>query len=206
MSPPNVFIGGPVIASSGFPTKAFGNDRLLSKFLLLAAVLILIVGMAFKNFYYHPNLQNFRNSFGLRPGVNRSAEFFKRNHLEGPIFNNYDIGGYLIYHLFPQERVFVDNRPEAYSVSFFKDIYVPMQEKEEVWKKMDERYRFNAIFFYRRDITPWAQPFLIQRIQDFAWAPVFVDDETIILLKRNAKNASLIERYELPGEIFRFEQ
>jgi hypothetical protein len=28
-SPPNVFIGGPVAVSSGFPIEAFGNDRLL---------------------------------------------------------------------------------------------------------------------------------------------------------------------------------
>ena len=28
-SPPNVFIGGPVPVSSGFPIEAFGNDRLL---------------------------------------------------------------------------------------------------------------------------------------------------------------------------------
>ena len=29
LSPPNVFVGGPVMTSSGFPTKAFGNDKFL---------------------------------------------------------------------------------------------------------------------------------------------------------------------------------
>jgi len=29
LSPPNVFIGGPVTVSSGFPIEAFGNDGLL---------------------------------------------------------------------------------------------------------------------------------------------------------------------------------
>lgn len=185
---------------------SFQQKNFFNKFLLCVAILILGAGITLKNFYYYPNLANLPNPFGLRPGVNRSAEFFKRNHLEGPIFNNYDIGGYLIYHLFPKERVFVDNRPEAYSVSFFKEIYVPMQEDESVWREMDERYQFNVIYFFRRDMTPWAQPFLIKRIQDRGWAPVFVDDDTIILLKRNATNASLINRYELPGEIFHFEK
>ncbi len=141
----------------------------------------------------------------MMPGVNGSAEFFKKNNMEGPIFNNYDIGGYLIYHLFPKERVFVDNRPEAYPSSFFKDIYVPMQEDEAVWKKMDQRYQFNAIYFYRHDMTPWAQPFLIRRIQDPGWAPVFVDDYTLILLKRNEKNAFGIRLYELPQRLFKFD-
>lgn len=139
---------------------------------------------------------------GLIPGVNASAEFFKENRLRGPVFNNYDIGSYLIYHLFPKERVFVDNRPESYSTAFFKDIYIPMQENEDVWKKMDELYKFNVIFFYRRDITPWAQPFLIKRIVDLQWVPVFADDFSLILVKRAEQNAEVIRKHELPKNIF----
>lgn len=139
---------------------------------------------------------------GLLPGIQMSAYFFRQNKIEGPIFNNYDIGGYLIYNLFPQQRVFVDNRPEAYSVSFLKEVYVPAQEDEEVWKKIDGRYNFNVIYFYRHDYTPWAQPFLIRRVRDPKWAPVFVDDYVLILLKRNEKNSRLIQLYELPQSMF----
>jgi hypothetical protein len=66
------------------------------------------------------------NGFGLREGVQSSAQFFKKNKIKGPIFNNYDLGGYLIYNLYPKERIFVDNRPETYPVSFFEKIYIPM--------------------------------------------------------------------------------
>ncbi len=141
---------------------------------------------------------------GLYPGVNMSAEFFKKNKIRGPLFNNYDIGSYLIYHLYPSERVFVDNRPEAYSVSFFRDIYEPMQSDEKIWREADRRYDFNCIYFFRRDMTPHAQPFLIERINDPAWAPVFVDAWTLILLKRNEKNADIIRMYELPDHIFSY--
>lgn len=140
--------------------------------------------------------------FGLYPKVNLSAEFFKSNNIQGPIFNNYDIGSYLIYHLFPKRKVFVDNRPEAYSVSFFKEIYEPMQADEGKWAEIDEKYNFNCIYFYRHDITPHAQPFLIERIKDPKWAPVFVDSYTLILLKRNKRNEEIIRRYELPQSIF----
>jgi hypothetical protein len=109
--------------------------------------------------------------FGLAPNVNVSADFMKQNNIKGPIFNNYDIGGYLIYHFYPEEPVFVDNRPEAYSVSFFDGIYIPMQEKEDVWQEKQDQYNLNTIFFYRRDATPWAQPFLIERIKDPEWCP-----------------------------------
>ncbi|MCA9405331.1 MAG: hypothetical protein KC684_02250 [Candidatus Omnitrophica bacterium] len=155
-----------------------------------------------KRVWFPHMIRNVGKLPGLVPGANRSAEFFKRLNLKGPIFNNYDIGGYLIFHLFPQERVFVDNRPEAYSTAFFQKQYIPMQEDEAVWKKFDQQYRFNVIYFYRLDLTPWAQPFLIRRLEDPLWAPVYVDDFTIILLKRNAENEAVIQQLELPKSIF----
>jgi hypothetical protein len=139
---------------------------------------------------------------GLYEGSNASAAFYRNNHLHGPVFNNYDIGSYLIFHLFPNERVFTDNRPEAYPASFFKDIYVPMQEDDSIWDSMSQRYNINVIWFYRLDNTPWAQPFLIRRIHDPLWAPVYVDAFTLILLRRNVENQSLITRYELPQSMF----
>ena len=143
-----------------------------------------------------------RKGIGLLENAGASADFFIRQGLRGPVFNNYDIGGYLIFYLFPAEKPFVDNRPEAYSVPFMRDVYVGMQENEAVWKKYDERYRFNAIYFFRLDMTPWAQPFLVRRIYDDAWAPVYVDAFTIIFLRRTAANAEVIRKYELPRSMF----
>jgi hypothetical protein len=139
---------------------------------------------------------------GLMPGVDGSAEFVRRAGIQGPMFNNYDIGGYVIFHFFPERRVFVDNRPEAYTVAFFKDVYVAMQEREEIWRRTDARYGFNVIYFYRHDMTPWAQPFLARRLDDPGWAPVFVDSYTLILLRRNASNKPLLDRFALPRSMF----
>lgn len=140
---------------------------------------------------------------GLESDNGRSAEFFREQGLRGPIFNNYDIGGYLIWHLFPQEQVFVDNRPEAYPAEFFTETYVPMQEKEEAWQNADDQWGFNAIFFSHRDMTPWGQQFLIARLNDPQWAPVFADRYAIIFLKRNEENRPVIERFEIPQGAFR---
>ncbi len=82
---------------------------------------------------------------GLVRNIDAAAIFFKEQNFKGPIFNNYDIGSYLIYYLFPQEKIFVDNRPEAYPDSFFQDIYYPMIQKEEKWHEFQEKDEFNAI-------------------------------------------------------------
>ncbi len=128
--------------------------------------------------------------------------FIKDNKIHGPFFNNYDIGGFMIFGLFPKEKVFVDNRPEAYPKDFFENIYIPMQENEDIWKKELMKEKFNAIFFDRLDYTPWAQKFLLTRIKDSTWAPVFVDEQTIIFVARNKENTEIIKKYELPKEMF----
>lgn len=140
---------------------------------------------------------------GLMPNILASADFFNSNNIQGPIFNNYDIGGYLIYTLYPKQQVFVDNRPEAYPAQFFEKEYIPMQENDPLWNQLLAKHQFNTIFFYRHDLTPWSQKFLINRIKDRAnWLPVFVDDYVIIFLKNNPQNQKLIEKYQLPETMF----
>ena len=144
-----------------------------------------------------------RFGFGVRQGNDASATFLTEQKVAGPYFNNYDIGGYLIFHLFPRERVFVDNRPEAYPASFFTDEYIPMQESEEAWQGTLSRYDFNAIVFSHRDATPWGQKFLRTRIADKRWAPVFADSKALVLLRRTGENEATIRKFELPREMFR---
>ncbi len=147
---------------------------------------------------------------GLIPHILDSAYFVKKTNIHGPIFNNYDIGSFLIFNFFStttnsekkREKVFVDNRPEAYPNAFFTDIYIPMQENITVWQKVSAKENFNMIYFYRLDITPWAQTFLLARITDPDWAPVYVDDFTIIFLRRNDTNKNVIQTYELPKSMF----
>ncbi len=123
------------------------------KMVVISAMLVfLMLGKGIKD-CYTPFEYPF--SIGLPKKINKSAQFIKSVGIQGPIFNNYDIGGFFIYHLFPQHRVFVDNRPEAYSVSFFKEIYEPMQEFEEKWLEMEKKYGFSCIYFYRLDQTPF---------------------------------------------------
>ena len=174
----------------------YTNKVILIKVLMS---LLLIFSFIFTLVYISKNKG--RMGIGLAPGSDAAASFFKTNLVRGPILNNYDIGGYLIYYLYP-EKVFYDNRPEAYSTSFSQDIYVASLQDDNLFKKIDEEYVFNSIFFYYRDYTPWGQAFLTRMIYDSDWAPVFVDDKNLILLRRNEQNRSIIEKYEIPKEVF----
>jgi hypothetical protein len=141
-------------------------------------------------------------ALGLIPDINLTGEFLRKQQIPGKIFNNYDIGGYMIYHLHDKEKVFVDNRPEAYSVAFFDSVYKPMQQDDEVWQRKSLEYGINTICFYRHDNTPWAQPFLIRRTQDPDWVPIFVDQACIVLIRNSADNQTWISRFALPRSMF----
>ncbi|MFW5658464.1 MAG: hypothetical protein ACOCZ8_00650 [Bacteroidota bacterium] len=126
----------------------------------------------------------------------RAGRFMRENKVPGPIFNN-DNGSYLIWMLYPEYKVFVDNRPEAYSVEFFKEIYKPMQADEAVWERQSRRYGIQSIVFYRHDMTEWGQAFLVNRAKDVVnWAPIYIDDFTIIFVRRTTENMPLIRQHE----------
>ncbi len=163
---------------------------------IIAILIVVIFG------FTHYNLIKHDLGVGLKNKVNASANFFKNQDIKGPILNNYDIGGYLIYHLYPKEKIFVDNRPESYPTSFFKNVYIPLQKNETDWKKFNKKYKFNAIFFSHRDATPWGQKFLINRFKDENWVPVFADQYAVIFLKDNSQNKDIIEQYKVPKSRF----
>jgi len=50
-----------------------------------------------------------------------AVEFLKSNHLPGPIYNRYGWGGYLIYQLYPEYRVYIDGRADVYGDAFFTE-------------------------------------------------------------------------------------
>ena len=179
-------------------------ERIRQKIAATLLALLLLITLSGDWARYFPYWREF--GVGLESGNAAAADFLNGENVQGPMFNNYDIGGYLIHYLYPREKVFVDNRPEAYPVAFFKETYIPMQEDETRWREAEQRYGFNAIVFSYRDATPWAQKFLITRIQDPSWIPVFADPQVLVLLKQNERNKRIITRYEIPRDRFRVAQ
>ena len=180
----------------------------ITKFKLSPKVTILMILMTFiliVSFYSTIlilSLHLGKVGIGLASKNESAATFIKEQNLKGPIFNNYDIGGYLIYYLYPTQKVFVDNRPETYSNKFFTDIYIPMQEDEKQWQNKSNEYNFQTIIFAYHDATPWAQTFLVNRIDDQSWVPVFADSYVLIFIKDTDQNRELIDKYRIPRENF----
>ena len=138
--------------------------------------------------------------FGIEPGAQKGADFFLANKLKGPLFNNFDVGGYLDYRFYPKERVFVDNRPGEYPSSFFQKVYIPMQQDPTVFENVNKKYKFNIIFFSYLDQTPWANIFLKNIANNKNWKIIYLDDYSIILAKDNEQNEKLISEFGMTRE------
>ncbi|HRN96259.1 MAG TPA: hypothetical protein PLD54_02335 [Candidatus Levybacteria bacterium] len=136
--------------------------------------------------------------FGLRYvyGAEKAVDFFEKNNVPGNIFNNFDIGSYLIYRLYPAQKVFVDGRPEAYPADFF-EVYKKMQTDPELFEQQVIRYDISTIFFAHTDITPWAQQFLQTIVRDPAWVVIYLDERIIILVRDSPENSALIKQYKV---------
>ncbi len=159
---------------------------------ILMLLLLIIVSRSF--------LVDKKLGLGLTVRAEDAGQFFKDNNLQGPIFNDYDSGSYLIYYLYPKEKVFVDNRPEAYSGEFWKSNYEPLIQDEAYWQENLPKYNFNVIFFYRYDAGPKIADFFYRRLIDPEWALVYVDNYAVIYLRNVPANKDIIEKWKITPE------
>jgi hypothetical protein len=142
-----------------------------------------------------------QEGLGLENWSLSSEKFFKDNNIKGPIFNDTDIGSYLIYYFYPKQKVFTDNRfGDAYSAHFFADIYLPLLNDDAKWQEGLARYNFNAIFFYHYDAAGDVRDFLYKRIYDKDWAWVYADSYAVILIRRTPENKGIIDKFEITKE------
>jgi hypothetical protein len=132
------------------------------------------------NNYQLKNNMMSKTGFGAFIGAKKMADFFLDNKLPGRIWNNFDIGSYLIYRFFPDFQVFVDGRPEAYPADFFQKEYIPMQENFIFFKELSERYAIRTVLYSHTDQTPWGQKFMSAISKDKNWKLVYFDSFGVI--------------------------
>jgi hypothetical protein len=66
-----------------------------------------------------------------------AADFLLAHHVTGPLFNTYEYGGYLMWRLWPHERVFIDGR--ALSERVFQDYLRILYNNDETGGKSREQ-------------------------------------------------------------------
>jgi hypothetical protein len=135
----------------------------------------------------------------------RLTSFVERNDLRGNMYNTWGLGGYLIWQLYPERRVFMDGRNEVYEplLARLREAEVDLRKWEEL---MDDHRVEYAIVSYVDELTDILQmtpegPRVIARISYTSarfprnrWALIEWDDDGMLFVRRGGLNARLLER------------
>ncbi len=107
-----------------------------------------------------------------------AVRFAKSHGLTGPLFNDYNFGGYLLWQGWPDYPVFVDGRLEVYGGPVLDD-YLLVSKAQQGWQQVVERYGI-TFFMLRpdRDITK-------ALLQDPRWDLVYFDYNSAILVRHD---------------------
>lgn len=169
-----------------FVKKCSWADKLKSTVMIFFFITLCLGSVFFiSNQYYLTFDQDKRFGLGFYGFKDQVIEFMNENNLSGNVFNNFDVGGYFIYKLYPKYKVFIDNRPEAYPANFIENVYKQLQIEPVVQNKIFEQYKINTIFFSHTDQTQWGEIFIRRVLSDKNWRLVYVDSSIFIMTKDN---------------------
>ncbi len=171
-------------------SSVISKNKHLKETIVLVVILISIPGV-YLNFKLHGV------GFGVIDEANSAVNFLIKNKISGPIFNNYNIGNYLEYRLYPKERIFVDGNPEQYPSKFFKEVYYPMESSYPSFVRLSNKYKINAIFYEHKNQTQMTNPVLTSLSKDPNWKIIYLDSRIIIFLNNNPQNKLAIQENEI---------
>lgn len=130
-----------------------------------------------------------------------TAQFLLENRIAGPMFNDPDIGSYLIYYLYPEQRVFIDNRfGDTYSTEFVANDFLPMLLNETVWSQKSLEYQISTIILSTESQLAGLRQFIIKRIHDPEWVLVHADQHAVVFIRNLSDNRDLIDAHGITSE------
>ncbi|MFH1367846.1 MAG: hypothetical protein ABII64_01840 [Elusimicrobiota bacterium] len=108
--------------------------------------------------------------------------------LKPVIFNDYAYGGYLIWKLFPENKVFVDGGNVEYGIEFLDKTM--NYHKPEIWNEFEKKYHFTAAILEQLDF--YNAVYLDVRKD---WVLVYWDDYALIYFKDIPENSWFIKKF-----------
>jgi hypothetical protein len=106
-----------------------------------------------------------------------AVAFLIREHPPGPILNHYNFGGYFIWKLQPQYRVFTDGRADVYGDSFMDDLAATYYLRGD-WRVSFNRWGMQSL------VLPPDAPLVTALRSSPDWKQIYADPQAVILTRR----------------------
>lgn len=147
-------------------------------------VTLMIIGFIFNAYTRLP--YSFLKGSLIEPRYPEAAvKFIKSHNLKGELFNSYMIGGYLIWRLYPDMKVFIDGRglvPKAYNAWFavITGQQYPIAGKP-AWKAILDTYGIKYILITPIGARGAGVPLVKRLYEDMQWKLNFVDGRSGVM-------------------------
>lgn len=106
-----------------------------------------------------------------------AVKFLRSQNLSQPLFNDYGWGGYLIWQLYPDYRVYIDGRADVYGDAFMEE-FLSTQSGQTGWRGPLDKYGIRTVL-----IKPDLALASLLR-EDSAWQNVFEDQQAVIFVRK----------------------
>lgn len=117
----------------------------------------------------------------------RSAQLLRETGIQGRLWNQYEWGGYLIWHS-PNVPVFIDGRAEVYYGGPFDD-YFEVFRLGPGWRSVLRRYHITVILAYRQGILAQALDLSPE------WKRVYEDPVSVLYALRNSPDEERLTQW-----------
>jgi hypothetical protein len=169
-----------------FSDKLGKMNRVFNRHIFAILALLFVLGLTYAKSF--GPFQSFQVHFNSRNLPVQAAAFIKDVGLLGNMFNPSVFGGYLIYALSPDYKVFVDGRADMYGETFMKE-YAKVEEFKPEWRGILDHYEVNWVIGH----TQSALATLLDAAED--WRLIYSDETASVFIRDVSVNESVIRRY-----------
>lgn len=195
-----------LIAALPVICESFSKGRPASLARTIAVPAALLIALVFARDEV-ANLKNLRSGHWIdeeRFPV-RAADFIAAHNLTGNMFNHFDWGGYLLWRLAPERKVFVDGRClneevdwQAYAISL---AYAGKGRAFPEWKRFLRQYDIRYVVIPPMFSSGRIFPLANELMKSADWTLVLSDFNSLVFVRNGADNAEIIRNYSLPKMI-----
>ena len=106
------------------------------------------------------------------------------------MFNTYHYGGYLIFRLAPQQRVFIDIRGDMYGREVMED-YLTISQAKTGWQARLDHYAIDYV------VCEAKTPLLEAATSSGLFVSVYRDEESAVLVRNDGRYQALVASHQI---------
>ena len=134
--------------------------------------------------------------FGSFEPAGGAVDFVEEHNITGNTYNNYGIGGYLLYRGYPDRKIFVDGRNVDYGYPFLEKA-IGAAQNEVLWEEIGQEWDLTAAILTFDASKPEFGPYPFTHLhRNLDWAMVYIDDHAAVYLKKVPEHEEIIRQYQ----------